>query len=94
MIFDFEWDDAKAAQNVQKHGVTFAEASTIFDDAFMVTAADATHSDNEDRYISIGLSAQGQTLVVVYTERVRTIRIISARRSTPRERRHYENSNI
>ena len=90
-IFDFEWNDEKAAINFRKHGVGFEEAVTIFDDSLMVTEADAFHSDEEDRYVSIGLSVQGRILVVVYTERIRIIRIISARQPTSREKYSYEN---
>ena len=90
-VFDFEWDDEKAATNLRKHGVSFEEASTVFDDGLMVTEADWFHSNEEDRYVSIGLSLQGRVLLVSYTERVRAIRIISARGATAREKQSYEN---
>ena len=93
-VFDFEWDDEKAAINFRKHGVGFEEASTVFDDGLMVTEADWFHFDEEDRYVSIGLSLQGRMLLVFYTERVRAIRIISAREATHKEKYSYENDNL
>lgn len=92
-LFDFEWDDGKSGVNLRKHRVSFEEAAEIFDDALMVTEADWDHSGEEDRYVSIGLSSQNRLLVVIYTERVRTIRIISAREPTSREKQDYENDN-
>ena len=93
-IFEFEWNDEKAAGNIRKHHVNFEEAATIFDDEFMMTEADWIHSDEEDRYVSIGHSSQSRLLVVIYTERVRTIRIISAREPTSNERQDYELNNF
>ena len=92
-VFDFEWDDEKAAANRRKHQVSFEEASGVFDDEFMITEADMSHSDEEDRYVSIGFSSQGRLLVVAYTERVRAVRIISVREPTSREKQNYENDN-
>ena len=92
-IFEFDWDDQKSAENIRKHKVSFDEAATIFDDALLMTEADWVHSYEEDRYVSIGFSSQNRTLVVVYTERVRTIRLISARVPTSREKQSYENDN-
>ena len=92
-VFDFEWDDEKSAANVRKHKVSFEEASTVFDDELMLTEADWMHSEEEDRYVSIGFSSQNRLLVVSYTERVRIIRIISAREPTSREKQSYENDN-
>ena len=86
----FEWDEDKAAENVRKHGVTFEEAIAVFEDFRSITIYDRQHSDDEDRFIDIGASTQGQVLVVVYTEREIPIRIISARIATPRERKQYE----
>jgi uncharacterized DUF497 family protein len=57
---DFEWDDRKADYNVQKHGVSFQEAATVFYDPLVITFADPDHSDDEDRFIVIGTSAQGR----------------------------------
>jgi hypothetical protein len=87
---EFEWDANKAASNLSKHGVSFAEAMTVFGDALEVAIADPVHSDTELRFASIGLSEAGRLLVVAYTERGQPIRIISAREATPKERRQYE----
>ncbi len=92
LVFDFEWNDAKAAENVRKHRVDFEEASSVFDDELMITESDWAHSE-EDRYVSLGLSNKDRLLVVIYTERVRTIRLISAREPTSREKYGYEHSN-
>jgi len=88
--FEFEWDDDKAAANVNKHNVPFEEAATIFDDDFLVTIADLDHSEGEDRYACIGISRQGHLLKVIYVERGRKFRIISARRPTSEEKHDYE----
>ena len=88
---DFEWDDAKHRQNVSKHGVGFAEASTVFGDPLEVTVSDPDHSMAERRFLSVGISARGRVLVVSYVERADdTIRIISAREASRRERNDYE----
>jgi len=68
MDLQFEWDDAKAAANVRKHGVSFEEAITVFGDPNAITIYDVEHSETENRFIDIGLSASGRVLVVVYTE--------------------------
>ena len=90
MELRFEWHQEKASENLRKHGVSFEEAKTVFNDPFSITIADPEHSLDEDRYIDIGLSARGQILVVVYTERAGSIRIISSRKATKAERRVYE----
>ena len=90
MDLQVEWDEAKATANVHKHGVSFEEAITIFGDPTTITIFDAEHSDAEDRFIDIGLSASGRVLVVVYTERGPRICVISCRKATPAERRQYE----
>jgi uncharacterized DUF497 family protein len=90
MDLRFEWDEAKAAANLEKHGVSFDEAQTVFGDPHTITIFDAQHSDAEDRFIDIGMAATGRILVVVYTETAERIRIISGREVTPKERRHYE----
>jgi len=90
MDLRFEWDEAKAAANLEKHGVSFDEAQTVFGDPHTVTIFDAQHSDAEDRFIDIGMTATGRILVVVYTETAERIRIISGRKATPKERQHYE----
>ncbi len=86
----FEWDENKANVNLQKHKVGFEEAKTIFDDLFLLTFYDAKHSDVEQRYISIGMSAKGRVLLVIHTERKMNIRLISCRKATKSERRVYE----
>ena len=86
----FEWDSAKAAKNFRKHRVLFEEASSVFYDPLAVTGADPDHSEAEDRLITFGVSSAGRLLVVSHIERGETIRIISARRATPHERRIYE----
>ena len=88
---EFEWDPEKAEINVTKHGVAFAHASTVFGDPFSMTFHDPDHSDDEDRYITIGSSAVDVLLIVSHTDRDDRIRIISARKATRRERRIYEN---
>ncbi len=92
MQLRFEWHEGKAANNLKKHGISFEEAKTVFNDPLSITIADAQHSDNEDRYIDIDLSSQGELLVVVYTERQTNIRIISCRKATNAERKIYEQS--
>ena len=92
MQLRFEWHEGKAANNLKKHGISFEEAKTVFNDPLSITIADDQHSDNEERYIDIGLSSQGQLLVVVYTERQANIRIISCRKATNAERKIYEQS--
>jgi len=87
---EFEWDPNKEKINVAKHGVTFAEAMTIFGDPLELTIADPDHSEAEFRFISIGLSSAGRLLVVGYTERNERIRLITARPVNSRERKQYE----
>ena len=87
---EFEWDADKAASNLDKHGVSFAEAMTVFGDPLELTIADPNHSESEFRFLSIGLSALGHLLVVAYTEREGRTRIINARKATSRERKQYE----
>jgi uncharacterized protein len=86
----FEWDSEKARQNFSKHGVSFEEASTVFDDPFSLTVPDPRHSIRERRFAIIGLSAAARLLVVAHADRGRTVRIISARSATRRERQEYE----
>ena len=87
---EFEWDEAKAAANLAKHAVSFEEATTIFDDPVYVDLYDPDHSQDESRYIIIGLSRQGRLLLVSYTERDAIIRLIRAREVTRGEREAYE----
>jgi hypothetical protein len=90
----FEWDANKASLNLNKHKVGFEEAKTLFNDPFLLTFPDEYHSEQEDRYISIGRSARGRILLVVHTEHREddnlTVRLISCRKATPSERRTYE----
>jgi Uncharacterized protein conserved in bacteria len=86
----FTWDDKKASANIKKHGVSFEEAQTVFSNPRAVIFDDEAHSIDEKREIIIGPSARGRLLLVYLTERVDGIRIISARRATPKERRDYE----
>ena len=91
MALTFEWDDAKASQNIAKHRVPFDEASTIFGDPLSVTIEDPVQSfEGEARFITIGLSYRGGMLVVVHSDRGDNIRIISARTATRNETRSYE----
>ena len=86
----FEWDEEKDRTNQIKHGISFEAARWVFLDEYRIDVFDETHSNNEDRYITIGQS--GNTLLVlfvVYTERDDTIRIISARKADAKERRRY-----
>ena len=87
---DFEWDEEKATTNLRKHKVDFEEAATVFADFLSSTFPDPDHSVDEDRYITIGTSERGRVLIVSHTNREGAIRIISARKATPRERKTYE----
>jgi uncharacterized DUF497 family protein len=86
----FEWDEQKAKTNQIKHGISFDEAITIFDDPLSLNFNDPDYSRGEDRYIIIGLSNQGRLLFVSHTDRNNRIRLISARLLTPKEKRYYE----
>jgi uncharacterized DUF497 family protein len=87
---EFEWDDEKAVNNLNKHDVSFEEGVTIFNDPLMATIFDPDHSEAEERYVSMGISVQGRLLVVVHTERGERIRLISCRKATSAERKAYE----
>ncbi|MFH1739390.1 MAG: BrnT family toxin [bacterium] len=87
---DFEWNPEKALANERKHGVSFFEACGVFNDDYSSAVHDPDHSQDEDRYLIFGVSRGGHYLVVSYTERDDRIRLISARKMTPRERRAYE----
>jgi len=87
---EFEWDAVKAAANLDKHGVSFAEAMTVFGDPLEVTIPDPDHSIEEFRFVSVGRSEADRVLVVAYTEREGRVRLISARAAAPTERRKYE----
>jgi uncharacterized protein len=86
----FEWDENKALSNLSKHGVTFEEAKTVFDDPLYVDFYDPNHSETEERYLIVGESNQGRLLIVSYTERRNSTRLISAREVTKTEREAYE----
>ena len=86
----FEWDREKATRNLTKHGVSFDEAVTVFYDPLSATFDDPDHSGGERRFVTIGFSAQGRLMVVCYTERGSTVRIISARLATVREKKRHE----
>jgi uncharacterized DUF497 family protein len=85
---DCEWDEAKAASNLRKHGVDFADAVGVFDDPLALSIPD--DGSDEDRFIAIGSDFLGRVLVVVYAHREERIRVISARKATSTERTAYE----
>jgi uncharacterized DUF497 family protein len=87
-MFDYEWDVEKARANRRKHGVSFADAAAALEDEQALTVED--DYPDERRFITLGRDPFDRILVVVYTYRSRTIRIISARKATPVERRQYE----
>lgn len=87
----FEWDRRKDAANRRKHGVGFAEASTVFGDPLSITIPDQQdHAIGEERFVIVGLSGKRRLLVVVHTIREERIRLVSARPATKHERRTYE----
>ena len=83
-----QWDSSKAASNLEKHGIDFADAATVLEDEFALTRADDDH--DEERFVTIGADALGRVLVVVYTWRDDEPRLMSARSANRRERRQYE----
>lgn len=89
IVAEFEWDSEKAAANLRKHGVTFAEAMRAFFDPLAFEAPDATHAD---RWILIGMTIPERLLYVVYVEKAASgrIRIVSARKATRHEAKDYE----
>ena len=93
--FQFEWDEIKATDNVRKHGVSFELACTVFHDPRLLTIADLEHSEIEERWFSIGSASNGAILSVVYLwsesdPALMKIRLISARKATQKESRHYQ----
>jgi hypothetical protein len=88
----FEWDAAKSRANVRKHGVSFEEAQSVFYDDFALQFYDPENSEAEDRFLLLGMSNQSRILLVCHCERASgaVIRIISARKATRNERKHYE----
>ena len=91
-MIKFEWDPAKAASNLKKHGVSFEEAQTVFYDEFAVQFFDEPHSSQEDRFLMLGMSSGAHLLLVCLCERDGggVIRIISARKATKKESSYYE----
>ena len=89
-MINFEWNPNKAATNKSKHGVTFAEAATVFADPLSLTIFDPDHSKTEARFLLLGQSTFGNLIVVSHTDRSGTIRIISARKANRKERLQYE----
>lgn len=87
----FYWDEEKAAANLAKHGVSFNEAATVFGDSLSWAYSDPDHSEFEQRWVTIGLSEDHRILVVSHTEEhEESVRILSARQATRKERRFYE----
>lgn len=89
-LLEFEWDPKKASSNLRKHGVSFEEAASVFNDVLAVIYEDPDHSTTEKRCLAFGTSAQGRLLVVSYANQGERIRIITARKVTRRERDLYE----
>ncbi len=89
-MLSFEFDPAKAAANLQKHGVSFREAMTVFDDPLAQTFPDELHSEDEERFVTIGLSSGQRLLFVSHLESENLIRLIGARHVTPAEKDAYE----
>jgi uncharacterized DUF497 family protein len=85
---DFEWDPRKAAVNLRKHRIDFADAATVLHDDFAITIADG--NSVEERFVTLGMDALGRVLVVVFTWRGARARVISARRAGSHERRRYQ----
>ncbi len=86
----FEWDPQKADGNLKKHGVPFQEAASVLGDTLSITYPDPDHSAGEHRFITVGMSQSGRVLMVAHTDRRGSIRIISARKTTRKERKYYE----
>ena len=86
----FEFDPAKAAANLKKHGVSFGEAMTVFDDPLASTLPDDQHSEDENRFITVGESSRHRILFVVYTDSISGIRLIGARTASAAEIKQYE----
>lgn len=90
MSYNFDWDPTKAARNLKDHQVAFEEASTVFGDPLAMLMADPDHSEEEERYLVLGMSLRSRLLVVSFVERPPKTRLISAREATRHERRQYE----
>jgi len=91
-MIEFEWDPRKEAKNKEKHGVSFEEARSVFYDEYAVHFFDDDNSGQEDRFLMLGLSGEARILLVCHCERNSgdSIRIISARKATKNERKHYQ----
>jgi uncharacterized DUF497 family protein len=89
-MVNFEWDPGKARQNRRKHRVSFQEAASVFGDPLAISYPDPDHSMSEERFITVGMSGASRVLIVAHADRHENIRIISARKTTQRERKHYE----
>ena len=87
---DYQWDPNKAETNLRKHKVRFADAVFVFQDEAAITIEDTEHTKDEDRFVTLGMDSLGRILVVVFTWRGNVIRLITARKATPRERNVYE----
>lgn len=90
-MIKFEWDRAKASANLKKHGIAFEEAQSVFYDDYAIQFFDNEHSDNEERFLLLGMSSNAKLLLVCHCERDSgdVLRIISARKATKRESAHY-----
>lgn len=88
MDIRYQWDPAKARANHRKHGVRFADATSVFTDELAITVPDEV--SDEERFVTLGRDALGRILVVIYTFRGNDIRLISARKATAIERQQYE----
>ncbi len=96
-VYAFEWDPAKAEENTAKHGVAFELAASVFRDPLTLTVYDEEHSETEERWATLGRTENGKLVVVIHTfeetgAASATVRIISAREATRRERENYEQS--
>lgn len=92
-LLTYEWDKRKEASNIKNHGVSFHEASTVFLDPHSMSFYDPDHSDDEDRFITLGIAATGKILFLSHTDRGMVTRIISAREATKKECEEYEKAN-
>ena len=90
---NFEWDDDKARRNQIKHGVSFAEAATVFGNPLAITYPDPDHSAHEQRWLTMGYSERERLLVIAHADGGENTRIISARKATRKERQAYEEQN-
>lgn len=89
-MIEFEWEPSKAQTNLRKHGVSFSEAGSVLADPLAITTFDPDHSEEEDRFITIGMSRASRLLIVSHTDRADRIRIISTRELGRAERKAYE----